>query len=57
MDGEQLELLVQALCSDAIRSLDQAPAQMQLLAVIYNTINLAGHDMSYHVPHPLQCSR
>lgn len=43
VDGEQLLLLVGALCSDAVRSVDQAPAQQQLLAVIYNTITLAGN--------------
>ena len=39
---EQLALLVQALCSDAVRSADQEPAQLQLLAVIQNAIALAG---------------
>ena len=42
VDNEQLLLLVGALCSDAVRGVDQAPAQQQLLAVIYNTISLAG---------------
>lgn len=47
VDGEQLLLLVGALCSDAVRSVDQAPAQQQLLAVIYNTISLAGNAPSH----------
>ncbi len=42
VDSEQLLLLVGALCSDAVRGVDQGPAQQQLLAVIYNTIFLAG---------------
>ncbi len=42
VDSEQLLLLVGALCSDAVRGVDQGPAQQQLLAVIYNTISLAG---------------
>ena len=42
VDSEQLLLLVGALCGDAVRGVDQAPAQQQLLAVIYNTISLAG---------------
>ena len=42
VDSKQLLLLVGALCSDAVRGIDQAPAQQQLLAVIYNTISLAG---------------
>lgn len=40
--SEQLVLLVDALTSDAVRSVDQQPAQQQLLAVILNTITLAG---------------
>ncbi len=44
VDSEQLLLLVGALCSDAVRGVDQAPAQQQLLAVIYNTISLAGDN-------------
>lgn len=40
--SEQLVSLVDALCSDAVRSVDQEPAQQQLLAVIFNTITLAG---------------
>ena len=39
---EQMALLVNALCSDAVRGVDQEPAQQQLLAVIFNTITLAG---------------
>ncbi|KAA6419548.1 MAG: hypothetical protein FRX49_10473 [Trebouxia sp. A1-2] len=46
VDSEQLLLLVGALCSDAVRGVDQAPAQQQLLAVIYNTISLAGGQCS-----------
>ena len=42
IEPEQLALLVNALCSDAVRSVDQEPAQQQLLAVIFNTITLAG---------------
>lgn len=42
VEGQQLELLVGALCSDAVRGVDQVLAQLQLLAVIYNTIVLAG---------------
>ena len=42
ISNEHLSLLVQALCSDAVRNADQEPAQQQLLAVIYNTISLAG---------------
>lgn len=53
VDSEQLLLLVGALCSDAVRGLDQAPAQQQLLAVIYNTISLAG-DKSCSLVVPAQ---
>ena len=42
IESEQLVLLVDALCSDAVRGVDQEPAQQQLLAVIFNTITLAG---------------
>ena len=42
IQSEQLALLVNALCSDAVRGVDQEPAQQQLLAVIFNTITLAG---------------
>ena len=42
---EQLALLVNALCSDAVRGVDQEPAQQQLLAVVFNTITLAGQYM------------
>lgn len=42
VESEQLVLLVDALCSDAVRSVDQEPAQQQLLAVLFNTITLAG---------------
>ena len=45
IESEQLALLVNALCSDAVRSVDQAPAQQQLLAVIFNTITLAGKSI------------
>lgn len=40
--ADQLALLVSAVCSDAVRGVDQEPAQQQLLAVIHNTITLAG---------------
>ncbi len=49
VDSEQLLLLVGALCSDAVRGVDQAPAQQQLLAVIYNTISLAGDNTCSHL--------
>lgn len=42
ISSEQLELLVNALCSDTVRGADQGPAQLQLLAVVSNTISLAG---------------
>lgn len=44
IDPEQLALLANALCSGTVRSVDQAPAQQQLLAVIFNTITLAGRS-------------
>lgn len=46
VEPEQLALLVDALCSDPVRSVDQEPAQQQLLAVIFNTITLAGRMKS-----------
>lgn len=51
INREQLKLLVDALCSDAIRGADQQPAQQQLLAVICNTISLAGIPPAnvYHI--------
>ena len=57
VDSEQLLLLVDALCSDAVRGVDQAPAQQQLLAVIYNTISLAGDKTcSFLVPAQVRVS-
>ena len=42
IQSEQLALLVNALCSDAVRGVNQDPAQQQLLAVVFNTVTLAG---------------
>ena len=42
VQDQELQMLVAALCSDTVRNLDQGPAQQQLLAVIFNTVVLAG---------------
>ena len=51
VQDQELQMLVAALCSDTVRSLDQGPAQQQLLAVIFNTVILAGRSTCHPVIH------